>query len=255
MARRQLIAGNWKLNPSTLEAAVGLATAVAEAADPLHGVDVLVIAPAPFLSDVARALAGSRVSLGAQDLHPETRGAFTGEVSGSMLRSVGASYVLCGHSERRQIFGESSAFVGQKVLAALRDGLTPILCVGETLAEREAGTTEAVVQAQLEGGLAGLSEAQRTAFVIAYEPVWAIGTGKVATPAQAREVHAFIRAWLTEHHGAAADATLILYGGSVKADNAAELLAQEDIDGALVGGASLDAAGFVAIARAAPQGD
>ncbi len=255
MARRQLIAGNWKLNPASLDAAVALATAVAEGAEGLHGVDLLVIPPTPFLSDVARSIVDTRVAVGAQNLHPEPKGAFTGEAAGSMLSAVGATFVLCGHSERRQIFGESSVFVGQKVLAALRDGLTPILCVGETLAEREAGTTEAVVEAQLDGGLGGLSEKQYVGFVIAYEPVWAIGTGKVATPSQAQDVHAFIRRWLFSHHGEAAATTLVLYGGSVKADNAAELLAQADIDGALVGGASLDAAGFVAIARAAPQGD
>lgn len=246
MARRKLIAGNWKMNPGTLEEALALAAAVAAGADAVgDGVDLLVIPPAPYLAAVKQALAG-RVWLGGQNLSTETKGAFTGEVSGSMLRSVGASHVLCGHSERRQLFGESSELVGKKVRAALRDGLVPVLCVGETLAEREAGTTNAVVAAQLEGGLDGVSGT--AGVVVAYEPVWAIGTGRVATPEQAQDAHAFIRGWLAERWGQSG--TLVLYGGSVKADNARELLSQVDVDGALVGGASLDAKGFLAIAAA-----
>lgn len=247
MARRKLIAGNWKMNPGSIEDAQTLATALA-AGVPSIGpeVDVLVIPPAPFLAAVKQALGSERVWLGGQNLSTESKGAFTGEVSGAMLRSVGASHVLCGHSERRQLFGESNELVGKKVRAALRDGLVPVLCVGETLAEREAGTTNAVVAAQLEGGLDGVSGA--AGVVVAYEPVWAIGTGKVATPEQAQDAHAFIRGWLAERWGD--DETLILYGGSVKADNARELLSQVDVDGALVGGASLDAKGFLAIAAA-----
>lgn len=251
--RRALIAGNWKMNPTGLEAARSLASAVASGAAEVSHTDLLVIPPAPFLSEAKLALGRSTVALGAQNLHVEAKGAFTGELAGAMLRSVGATFVLCGHSERRQLFGESSALVGQKVRAALREGLTPILCVGETLSEREAGVTEAVVEEQLVAGLEGLSEAQGVTTVIAYEPVWAIGTGKVATPEQAQHVHAFIRGWLAGRFGGeAAEAIRVLYGGSVKADNAGELLGQPDIDGALVGGASLDAAGFLAIARAAP---
>lgn len=247
MARRKLIAGNWKMNPTTLEEAIGLASAVAAGAG--DKADVLVIPPTPFLSAVSAVLSGSKVALGAQNSSPELKGAFTGEASGSMLKAVGARFVLCGHSERRQLFGESSELVGKKVQAALRDGLTPILCVGETLAEREQGITEQVVISQLEGGLAGLGGDQATSVVIAYEPVWAIGTGKVASPEQAQAAHAAIRAWLVARLGT--DSTLILYGGSVKADNAVELMSQPDVDGALVGGASLDAKGFLAIAAAA----
>lgn len=247
MARRKLIAGNWKMNPGSLDEAVGLAAAVAGGAASIgESVDLLVIPPAPFLGAVKQALGAGRVWLGGQNLSTESRGAFTGEVAGAMLRSVGASHVLCGHSERRQLFGESNELVGKKVRAALRDGLLPVLCVGETLAEREAGTTNAVVAAQLEGGLEGV--AGEAGVVVAYEPVWAIGTGKVATPEQAQDAHAFIRGWLAERWGETA--TLILYGGSVKADNARELLSQPDVDGALVGGASLDAKGFLAIAAA-----
>lgn len=250
MARRKLIAGNWKMNPGFLEEAVGLASAVASGASGVgEAVDLLVIPPAPFLVAVKQALGDGRVWLGGQNLSTESKGAFTGEVSGAMLRSVGASHVLCGHSERRQLFGESSELVGKKVRAALRDGLIPVLCVGETLAEREAGTTNAVVAAQLAGGLDGVSG--EAGVVIAYEPVWAIGTGKVASPEQAQDAHAFIRGWLGERWGEAGQAgTLVLYGGSVKADNARELLSQPDVDGALVGGASLDAKGFLAIATA-----
>lgn len=246
MARRKLIAGNWKMNPGTLEEAHALAAAVAVGAGEVgDGVDLLVIPPAPFLAAVKPVL-GGRVWLGSQNLSTEVKGAFTGEVSGSMLRSVGASHVLCGHSERRQLFGESSELVGKKVRAALRDGLVPVLCVGETLAEREAGTTHEVVAAQLEGGLEGVEAS--AGVVIAYEPVWAIGTGKVATPEQAQDAHAFIRGWLAGRWGETS--TLLLYGGSVKADNARELMSQPDVDGALVGGASLDAKGFLAIAAA-----
>jgi triosephosphate isomerase len=247
MTRRKLIAGNWKMNPTSLDEAVALAKAVATGASGDRG-DVLVIPPTPFLSAVAQALAGSAVALGAQNSSPELKGAFTGEASGPMLRAVGARFVLCGHSERRQIFGESSELVGRKVQAALRDGLTPILCVGETLTEREQGITDQVVASQLEGGLAGLGADKATEVVIAYEPVWAIGTGKVASPEQAQAAHAAIRGWLVARFGN--DTTLILYGGSVKADNAAELMSQPDVDGALVGGASLDAKGFLAIAAA-----
>ncbi|MCC6622852.1 MAG: triose-phosphate isomerase [Deltaproteobacteria bacterium] len=249
MARRKLIAGNWKMNPS-LDKGIALASEVAEGTRGL-GVDVLVIPPACFVPAIGQAIAGTHVALGAQNLHPERAGAYTGEIAGSMWVELGVRYVLCGHSERRQLFGESPAFVGAKVRAAVRDGLVPILCVGETLDERERGVTEAVVGEQLDAGLEGLAPAQIAEIVIAYEPVWAIGTGRNATPEQAQAVHHYIRASLGERIGRElADELRILYGGSVKPANARDLLGQPDIDGALVGGASLEAEGFVAIARA-----
>ncbi|MEZ4265521.1 MAG: triose-phosphate isomerase [Myxococcota bacterium] len=250
--RRCLIAGNWKMHTDRA-GAVALAEAVGQSVAELGDVDVAVIPPACFLEAVTAVLAGGAVAVGAQNLHPAEKGAFTGEISVSMLRSLGVRYVLCGHSERRHVFGESSAFVGEKVRAAHAGGLVPVLCVGETLEDRDAGRTEAVVAEQLDLGLASLDAAQVEATVIAYEPVWAIGTGRTATPAQAQEVHAFLRARLLSAYGAAcAAAVRIQYGGSVKPDNAAELLAQPDIDGALVGGASLDAASFAKIAAARP---
>jgi triosephosphate isomerase len=253
-ARRCLIAGNWKMHTDRASA-VALATGVAQAVSALSNVDVAVIPPACFLDAVGQALVGSTVSVGAQNFHPAAQGAFTGEISATMLASLGVRYVLCGHSERRHVFGESSEFIGEKVRAALAGGLTPVLCVGETLEDRDAGRTESVVAEQLDLGLAGLDAAQVRATVIAYEPVWAIGTGRTATPAQAQQVHAFVRARLNAAYGAGcADAVRIQYGGSVKPDNAAELLAQPDIDGALVGGASLDAASLSQIAAARPLG-
>ena len=247
MTRRKLIAGNWKMNPPTLAQARELLAGVVAATSGATA-EVLVIPPAPYLAALGDA---GHVAIGAQNLHPERAGAYTGEVAASMLRDVGVRYVLCGHSERRQLFGEDPRFVGTKVAAAHRDGLTPILCVGETLAERDEDTTEAVIEGQLEAGLVALDNELVAATVIAYEPVWAIGTGRNATPAQAQAVHAFIRKWLTDRIGGAAAGIRILYGGSVKAQNAAELLAEADVDGALVGGASLDAAGFAAIVAAA----
>ena len=249
MARRKLIAGNWKMNPPTLSKAVALAQAVVAATRDATP-EVLVIPPSPFLPASAEALRDSRIALGAQNVHPERGGAYTGEVAGSMLADVGVRYVLCGHSERRQLFGESPALVGAKVAAAHRDQLVPILCVGETLGERDADITEKVVAEQLDAGLAALDPAMIAETVIAYEPVWAIGTGRNATPEQAQAVHAFIRGWLGERVGELAAEMRILYGGSVKAGNAAELMAQPDVDGALVGGASLEAAGFAAIVQA-----
>ncbi len=251
MAKRKLVAGNWKMNPPTLGKAEALARAVVEATRGDAAVDVLVIPPAPFLGAVGAALHGSAVALGAQNLHPDRGGAYTGEVAGSMLHDLGVRYVLCGHSERRQLFGESPALVGAKVAAAHRDRLVPILCVGETLDERDQGVTDTVVLGQLEQGLAGLDTAVIAETVIAYEPVWAIGTGRNATPEQAQAVHRVIRDWLRRQVGDLADELRVLYGGSVKPANAAELMAEPDIDGALVGGASLEAAGFGAIVRAA----
>jgi triosephosphate isomerase len=245
--RRPLIAGNWKMY-KTAGPARELARAVREAEAP--GVEVVVAPPFTALAAVAEVLRGSAVGLAGQNLHQEAEGAFTGEVSPVMLRDVGCSHVILGHSERRQLFGETDEGVARKGRAAYTHGLTPILCVGETLAEREAGRTTEVVERQLERALRELSADQVAAGVVAYEPVWAIGTGRTATPEQAQEVHAFIRGQVARSHGeAAAGALRILYGGSVKPDNIGALMAQADVDGALVGGASLDAGSFLKIVR------
>lgn len=246
--RRPFIAGNWKMNLTRREA-VALAEAIAAKVGAASGVELAVCPPFVYLDAVAQALAGSAVGLGAQDVYHESFGAFTGEVCPAQLLDVGCRYVVLGHSERRHVLGETNQDVNRKVVAALAAGLTPIVCVGETLAEREANKTRDVVQEQLAGSLAGLSLAQAEKIVIAYEPVWAIGTGKVATPAQAEEVHADLRRMLeTRYTPQLAAAVRIQYGGSVKPDNAAELLAQPNIDGALVGGASLKADSFLGIA-------
>lgn len=249
-ARRPLIAGNWKMNTS-LDSARSLVDGVASAAASHAAVDVIVFPPTAFLQSVATVAAG-RIAVGAQNLHDQPKGAFTGEHAVSMLVDVGATYALCGHSERRHVFGESAEWVGDKVAAAQAGGLTPVLCVGETLAQREDGDTMKVVRAQLEAGCRHLDADRVGAIVIAYEPVWAIGTGRTASPAQAQQVHAAIRGWLTDRIGAAAAQRVrIQYGGSVKPANAAELLAQADIDGALVGGASLTVEAFSGILSAA----
>jgi triosephosphate isomerase len=249
--RKPLIAGNWKMN-TDLAGGPKLAAEVAAAAKPDGAAEVLVCPPFPYLSAVGKVLVGSPVKLGAQDCYFEKSGAFTGEVSVSMLKDVGCSYVILGHSERRHVIGETDALINKKVTAALAGGLTPILCVGETLGERDGGKTFDVVAGHLTGGLAGLSAADAAKVVIAYEPVWAIGTGRNATPAQAQEVHAFIRGKLASMYDAATAAKVrVQYGGSVKPDNAAKLLGQADVDGALVGGASLKSSDFVAILKAA----
>ena len=228
--------------------AIGLAADVVTAtADDADAVAVAVCPPSVWLDAVAERLRESAVRLGAQNVHPEGSGAFTGEVSPPMLRDLGVHYVVVGHSERRQLFGETSAFVAEKVRAAQAAGLVPILCVGETLDEREAGDAEATVLDQLAASLDGVDTAD---LVVAYEPVWAIGTGKTATPEQAQAMHAAIRQSLAGRFEGG-DAIEILYGGSVKPGNAAELFAQPDLDGALVGGASLDAESFAAIVAAA----
>ena len=251
MARKLIIAGNWKMHMTRDEAVALAEGVVTDTASTADRVDVVLIPPSPFLPAVGSAIDGTSVELGAQNMHPEPKGAFTGELSGSMLRSVGCRYVICGHSERRQIFGETSEWIGDKVNAAHRDGLTPILCIGETLDERESDRTEAVVDEQLREGIRGLTAEQMTETVLAYEPVWAIGTGKTASPEQAQAVHAHIRVRLAESFGDdVAQAVRIQYGGSVKPANAAQLLSQLDIDGALVGGASLDAASFTGIVNA-----
>ena len=249
--KRYLIAGNWKMN-SRRQAAAELARAVVDGLKRREGVEVALCPPAVYLSDVVSVCSPSKVAVGGQNLYPAEDGAYTGELNAAMLRDVGCKYVILGHSERRAIFGESDDFVNKKLHAALAAGLTPIVCVGETLEQRESGQTEDVVRGQLEGSLAGLSSEQMAGSAIAYEPVWAIGTGKTATPQQAEAVHAFIRGWLADKFGAGIAKSVILqYGGSVKADNAAELLKQPNIDGALVGGASLKADGFLAICHAA----
>ena len=250
--RRPIVVGNWKMHmtPSEGEALVRELTALVQSADCEIGV-----APAyPCLERVGGALAGtgSKVLLCAQNAYWEKQGAFTGEVAIGMLVELGVSHVIIGHSERRQYFGETDETVNRRAKAVLEAGLIPILCVGESLQEREAGLTNAVVDRQARGGLAGLSGSQVAGMVLAYEPVWAIGTGKVATVEQAQEVHAVIRRLLAELYDApTAGAVRIQYGGSVKPDNAAQLLAQPDIDGALVGGASLKATDFAAICLAA----
>jgi triosephosphate isomerase len=247
--RKSLLAGNWKMYCVTAEARA-LAEGIKKEAAGLTDREVLVAPPYTALAAVAGVVKGSNVLLSAQDLHWETQGAFTGEVSGPMLRDIGCTHVIIGHSERRQYFGETDETVAKKVQAAQAAGLVPIVCVGESLAEREAGRTLDVVGRQVRSGLLGQEAAAIRALVVAYEPVWAIGTGKVATPEQAQEVHALIRKTLGEMVGAdAAGAVRILYGGSVKPDNVDELMAQPDIDGALVGGASLKVDSFARIVK------
>jgi len=249
--RTPYVAGNWKMN-LLADTAKALALKVREKVAGVRGVEIALCPPFVFLKDVAEAVRGTGIKVGAQNLYTKDSGAFTGEVSGPMLKSVGCTVVIIGHSERRHILGEMDAFINEKVKAALKAGLKPILCVGELLAERDAGKTDAVVRRQVEEGLAGISPSDLEALTIAYEPVWAIGTGRTATPQQAQEVHALIRDLIRRQYGSAlADALRIQYGGSVKADNAKTLMSEPDVDGALVGGASLDAESFGAIVRAA----
>ena len=245
-SRRKLVVGNWKMNGS-VAANAALLEALKTAS--LGSAEVSVCVPAPYLRDVATSLASSAIGWGGQDCSAHAAGAYTGEVSAAMLAELGCRHVIVGHSERRAMHGESDELVAAKAAAALSNGLVPIVCVGETLAEREADATENVVARQL-GAVIDVLAARIDAVVVAYEPVWAIGTGKTATPAEAQAVHAFLRALLTER-GATGAAIRILYGGSVKADNATELFAEPDIDGGLIGGASLKAADFIAICRAA----
>lgn len=250
MPRRvPLVAGNWKMNLD-LEACRSLARRCAQEADRRPGVEVLVAPPFPYLLPVKEALGEGRVLLAAQNMHWEQQGAYTGEVSGPMVRDVGCTHVILGHSERRGLFGETSEMVDRKVEAALECGLRPIVCVGETLEEREAGKTFAVVEAQLQGSLRRRMEARDVppALTVAYEPVWAIGTGRTASPEQAQEVHAFIRRWWEAGFGPGAASELrILYGGSVHPGNVEDLTRQKDIDGVLVGGASLRGDSFAAL--------
>ena len=251
--RRTFIAGNWKMNGTAAETAE-LARGVVDTVGAQDGVDVAIAPPFTALETARAIVEGSNVKLAAQNVHAAASGAFTGEISSAMLVGAGCSHVILGHSERRQLFGETDAGVAEKIRVADAAGLVPIVCVGETLEEREADRTHEVVKGQIDGALTGLGAGDVTGLVVAYEPVWAIGTGKTATPEQAQDVHAAIRGWLAALLGAErADATRIQYGGSVKPANAAELLSQPDIDGALVGGASLKAADFAAIVEAAPR--
>jgi len=249
--RGKIVAGNWKLHGSR-QFALGLTQQIS-ASLPLVGVELLVLPPLPWLSTLVENFQQPGLAFGAQDVSAHEKGAYTGEVSAAMLAEVGASYTLVGHSERRQYHHESNELVSQKFIAAQKAGLIPVLCVGETLEQRENGQTEAVIAAQL-APVIQLSEVQGFArAVIAYEPVWAIGTGRTAIPEQAQAVHDFIRKQIAVHDATISTRLPLLYGGSVKPDNAAALFAQPDIDGALVGGASLLATDFLAIARAAAK--
>jgi triosephosphate isomerase len=248
--RTPLVAGNWKMNGS-LAAIQTLIDGIRHEAGMLHSVEIAVCPPFVYLRDVAALLAAAPVVLGAQNLSEHDPGAFTGEVAGAMLRDCGCRYVLVGHSERRNLYGEDDALVAAKFAKALVEGLTPILCVGETLAEREADETEAVVRRQIDAVIASHGVKALAGAIVAYEPLWAIGTGRTATPDQAQAVHDYIRRLVAGHDQATADGLRILYGGSVKAANAAELFARSDIDGGLIGGASLHADEFMAICRAA----
>lgn len=251
--RKPFVAGNWKMNTDS-DSGVALAKSIASGCSEVagHGVSVAVCPPFVYLQSVARALNSSSVALGAQDIYIEHKGAFTGEISPVMLKDVGCTYALCGHSERRHVIGEKDELINKKVMATIAGGLLPILCVGELLSERDANKTEKVITGQLKNCLAGLSAEKVAAVTVAYEPVWAIGTGRTATPEQAQEVHEFVRELLSQMYSAQlADEMRILYGGSVKPNNAAELMAEKDIDGLLVGGASLKADDFLAIIQSA----
>jgi len=251
--RKPLVAGNWKMNTDS-RSSVELVNDIAAGSSQTAGkkVHVAVIPPYIYLQSVKKALRTTSIALGAQDLYYEQKGAFTGEISASMLKDIGCTYVLCGHSERRHIIGETDELINKKVTAAITGGLLPILCVGELIEERKASETKEVVTRQIKKGLAGLSAEKASAVTIAYEPVWAIGTGLTATPQQAQEVQALIRRLLGEMYDSElAEEMRILYGGSAKPDNARELMGQKDVDGLLVGGASLKADDFVAIIQAA----
>jgi triosephosphate isomerase len=247
--QRKLVVGNWKMHGSRASTAELLSLIAAN----MGGVvaDMAVCVPFPYLDMADRLVRGTRVTLGAQTLNQHEQGAFTGEVSAAMLRDLGCQFVLVGHSERRTLYGETDAVVAEKADVALRHGLTPIICVGETLQERDGGRTTAVVLRQIDAVISLLVDSSRGRSVIAYEPVWAIGTGRTATPEQAQEVHAAIRSRIADVDAKAAATTRLLYGGSVKPATARSLFVQNDIDGALVGGASLVATDFIAIAMAA----
>jgi triosephosphate isomerase len=251
--RRPAIAANWKMHKTAGEARAFVEDFLPRVKD-AAGVDVILAPPFTALESMAAALRGSAVALAAQNVNAEEKGAFTGEIAPSMLSDLDCAYVIVGHSERRTLYGESDATVAAKAAAGLRHGLRPIVCVGESLEDREAGRTESVIGRQLEGSLAGLPEDRAEELVVAYEPIWAIGTGRTATPELAQEVHAAIRARLVERFGEAAHAIRIQYGGSVKPDNVRALMAQPDIDGALVGGASLEPGSFARIVHFEREG-
>ncbi len=252
-SRKYLIAGNWKMNKNATEG-VELAEDIVSQLGSKTSVGVVVCPPYTALESVGKAISESNIQLGSQNMNPEASGAYTGEISAEMLRSLFVTHAILGHSERRALFHENDAFINKKVLAALANNLRPILCVGETLEERESNKTIDIVSAQIRKGLEGVGEDQAENIVVAYEPVWAIGTGKTATPEMAQEVHAAIRKVLSELLGEEkADKVRILYGGSMKPENAPELLAQPDIDGGLIGGAALTARSFVGIVEAAAE--
>jgi triosephosphate isomerase len=245
--RKKIIAGNWKMNKTAPEASE-LAKGIRQKIDKSTEVDVVMCPPFIDLAAVYSVIHDSYIDLGGQNLHWEEKGAFTGEISADMLKSVGCHYVIIGHSERRQYFGETDETVNKKIKSALHEGLIPIVCVGELLEEREADKTKSVIETQVKAAFEDIDKIQAQKTVLAYEPVWAIGTGKVATPEQAQEVHEFIRKLLTDiFDEETAETIRIQYGGSMKPDNAAELLSQPDVDGGLIGGASLDVDSFVAI--------
>ncbi len=248
--RKPLVAGNWKMNGSR-ESNNALIKGIIEGSSQVTNAEILVCPPFVYISEVAALLEGTDIAYGSQDVAKEEVGAYTGEISVSMLKDIGCTYAIVGHSERRALYGDTDKIVAQKFAAAQNGGLTPVLCVGELLEEREAGQTEAVVEKQLQAvvDLVGISALEKS--VVAYEPVWAIGTGKTASPEQAQEVHAFIRGWISKEDAAVAEKVRILYGGSVKAANAKELFSQADIDGGLIGGASLAADEFISICEAA----
>lgn len=248
--RKRIIAGNWKMNLDIRETDT-LIRGIVERVRDVRDVDIVVCPPFTNLQTARELLRGTNVALGAQNMHWEKKGAFTGEISANMLLTLGCSHVILGHSERRTYFGETDETVAKKVRSAIEAGLVPIVCVGETREEREAGITEKVVGKQIRGAFMGLDTAAFQSVVVAYEPVWAIGTGLNATNEQAEAVHAFIRKLLAELFGAAADGTRIQYGGSMKPSNAGGLLEQPDIDGGLIGGAALEAESFEGIIRAA----
>jgi len=249
MSRMPLIAGNWKMHGARSEA-LALSASLARSVGQERGREIVLAPPFTALEVVGKEIAGSTIKLGAQNVHWEPKGAFTGEVSVSMLKEAGCVYVIVGHSERRQYFGETNETVNKRLVAALGAGIVPIVCVGETLAEREADATEAIIERQVESACGSLRSEQLATCVIAYEPVWAIGTGRTATPGQAQEVHHAIRRQLTSLGSATtSERVRIIYGGSVKADNIDALMAEPDIDGALVGGASLDADSFTRIVK------
>ncbi len=252
MTRRKLTAANWKMYKTIAEAEAFVAQLEGGLAG-VGGCDLVLFPPFFALPRVSALLEGTAVATGAQDLFWEREGAYTGEISSAMIRDAGADYVLVGHSERRHVIGEDNAVVARKLRAALDGGLTPVLCVGEKIEHREAGTHESFVKEQLDTALSGCGEAEVSRIVVAYEPVWAIGTGKTATPADAVNMHVFVRDYVKRAFGGAlAESMRIQYGGSVKPANAADLLGEREIDGALIGGASLEAKSFLAIAAAAP---